>query len=347
MSRSCSAASRRTDGLARVPLVVGVAASSAGAPGVVTAAATGAGSAASAGGVPDATAASSIEPMTSPTATVSPSGLRICWSTPACSAAISTLTLSVSSSTRVSPMATGSPSVLSQVPTTASTTDSPSWGTRISVGMLLYSECPCPHLGNAGKCLLDQVRLVERVHRLESLGRAGPARPADVAQFLALGQIIAQPPLDEVPGAHIARLLLHPDDLGRVGVGGDDLAYLLLREGIELLDPHDRDLLGQLAGSVLLAGDQIDPDLARAENQPADRVLIIDRFVVDHRLEVAVGQRLRRGGRGGVSQQLLRREDHQWPWAATERGGLIAQQVKVLSGGGAVRQPDVVAGGQL
>ena len=51
---------------------------------------------------------------------------------PARGAGTSTVILSVSSSTSVSPEATGSPSFLSQLETVASTIDSPSGGTFIS-----------------------------------------------------------------------------------------------------------------------------------------------------------------------------------------------------------------------
>src|ERR1700686_1359394 len=77
-------------------------------------------------------ALSPIIPITSPTATSSPSFFTIFCSTPLCSALTSTLTLSVSSSTSASPTLTASPSCLSQVAITASTMDSPNAGTRIS-----------------------------------------------------------------------------------------------------------------------------------------------------------------------------------------------------------------------
>src|SRR5215468_1298300 len=80
-----------------------------------------------------AAAPSLIMPSSAPTATVSPSLAAISPSVPAEGAGTSMVTLSVSSSTRGSSTATGSPAFLNQRPMVASVTDSPSVGTRISV----------------------------------------------------------------------------------------------------------------------------------------------------------------------------------------------------------------------
>src|SRR5499427_1768029 len=93
--------------------------------GVTLAAATGA-------DFPVPAAPSLIRPRTAPTATVSPSLAAISASTPAAGAGTSIVTLSVSSSTRGSSTATGSPGFLNHFPMVASVTDSPSAGTRIS-----------------------------------------------------------------------------------------------------------------------------------------------------------------------------------------------------------------------
>src|SRR6516225_44404 len=78
-------------------------------------------------------APSLICPSSAPTATVSPSLATISPSVPAEGEGTSIVTLSVSSSTRGSSTATGSPAFLNQRPMVASVTDSPSVGTRISV----------------------------------------------------------------------------------------------------------------------------------------------------------------------------------------------------------------------
>ena len=80
-----------------------------------------------------AAAPSSTSPRRSPTFTTSPSFTARRVSTPALSAGTSTVILSVSSSTSVSPAATASPSCLSQRDTVASTIDSPRGGTLIAV----------------------------------------------------------------------------------------------------------------------------------------------------------------------------------------------------------------------
>ena len=84
-----------------------------------------------AGGAP--LADSSISPSTSSTATTSPSCFACRANTPALSAGTSTVTLSVSNSTSVSPAATASPSFLSHRATVASTIDSPRGGTLIEI----------------------------------------------------------------------------------------------------------------------------------------------------------------------------------------------------------------------
>src|SRR6185437_65905 len=71
---------------------------------------------------------SAIWPRIAPTFTVAPSATAISSSVPATGALISSVTLSVSISTSGSSMATASPAFLSQRPTLASVTDSPSAG---------------------------------------------------------------------------------------------------------------------------------------------------------------------------------------------------------------------------
>src|SRR5579883_2954414 len=77
-----------------------------------------------------------VAPPPSPMFTVSPSCLAMDSRTPAVLAATSILTFSVSNSTSGSPTATGSPTCFSQRPTVASTIDSPSAGTVISLDIL-------------------------------------------------------------------------------------------------------------------------------------------------------------------------------------------------------------------
>src|SRR5947209_7329928 len=81
----------------------------------------------------DATSAASTSPKTAPTSTSVPSGTAIDDSTPEDGAFTSTVTLSVSSSTRGSSAVTASPCCFIQRAIVAVVTLSPNAGTRISV----------------------------------------------------------------------------------------------------------------------------------------------------------------------------------------------------------------------
>ena len=76
--------------------------------------------------------AEEMRPRTAPIRASSPSGTRIS-STPLSSASKSVETLSVSSVTSVSPLATGSPAFLCHAATVAEVTDSPKLGVRMSL----------------------------------------------------------------------------------------------------------------------------------------------------------------------------------------------------------------------
>src|SRR3989442_8732230 len=163
---------------------------------------------------------------TSPGWTVSPSRAAIFPSTPLWSAATSTLTFSVSSCTSASPASTGSPSCLSQAPTVASTTDSPSTGTRTSTGM---GSDSFERLGN-DPLLLSGVRFGP------ALGWAGTFGSPDVAQHARILPVA----FDERPCAHVPRLLLEPDHVARLAVAVEHLGHVLSWERVKLLDAHQR-----------------------------------------------------------------------------------------------------------
>src|SRR5207253_5224453 len=156
---------------------------------------------------------------TSPGWTVSPSRAAILPSTPLWSAATSTLTFSVSSCTSDSPASTASPSRLSQAPTVASTTDSPSTGTRTSTGM---SRHPIKHLR-------DDAALLGRVRFGPAFGRTGALGSADIAQC-AFPQHVAQAALDEGPGPHILGLFLQPDHFIGGPIAVQELSQRLARK---------------------------------------------------------------------------------------------------------------------
>src|SRR4051794_1096603 len=137
-----SADSLRTDGANGASVGGAFDATVAAAAAAAGAAAAGFGGGADLAAVP--AAPSLIWPSNAPTATVSPSFAEISPSTPAEGAGTSMVTLSVSSSTKGSSTATGSPAFLNQRPIVASVTDSPRVGTRISVMVSILNN-PCGH----------------------------------------------------------------------------------------------------------------------------------------------------------------------------------------------------------
>src|SRR4051812_19270711 len=111
---------------------------------------------------------------------------------------------------------------------------------------------------------------------------------------------------EEVPGAHVERLLLHPEELG-VGIWLQRLLDVLVVERIELLYAQDGDVvpLPLRAGS-----EKIVIDLARAE-QDALRLLRRDGVVGNDALEGALGEVAQRRDRVLVAEQALRSHHHQ------------------------------------
>src|SRR4051812_14201102 len=222
-----------------------------------------------------APAPSLIWPSRAPTATVSPSLAAMSDSTPAAGAGTSIVTLSVSSSTNGSSTATASPGFLNHLPMVASVTDSPSVGTRISAITF------CLSAQRFFEQLL-QLRLVLR--HLAHRGRGG-SRTRGVARTAILGFDLVQHPfeimLDEVPGAHVARLLLAPDDFGLLEARKFG-HQCLGREGIQLLDAQDVDVVDAALLALLV---DIVIDLAGTQDDTAD-------LVVGLQFDLLVGQQL-------------------------------------------------------
>src|SRR5688572_20698834 len=80
-------------------------------------------------------------------------------------------------------------------------------------------------------------------------------RPAPVDQLL-------DERADELPRAHVLRLLLHPAHFPDVRIRAQHRPQLLERERVELLDPDERDIRVRLA---LLTRHEIDVHLAAAQ----------------------------------------------------------------------------------
>src|SRR5205807_1845893 len=117
----------------------------------------------------------------------------------------------------------------------------------------------------------DDPRLLLDVGDRIALARRCALGPPDVAEAQALGEHLQQARRHVRAGAHVARLLLDPDDLAQVGVAVDELEDLLLGERIEQLDTTDRHARVPLAVGV---ADDVVVDLARAEDDARDLVLV-------------------------------------------------------------------------
>src|SRR5262249_213799 len=151
-------------------------------------------------------AASSMRATTSPTCTVSPSALMI-ESTPAATAGISTLALSVSNSSSGSSTCTVAPPALIQRTLTPSLTHPPSGGMRPAQGIVRRPPG-----------VVEQFRRLGRVDLVRSYRRAGGRVPPGVSQRAAVAEGAPHAPVHLVPGSHVPRLLLHPQHLARPGV---------------------------------------------------------------------------------------------------------------------------------
>src|SRR5262245_49177437 len=292
-------------------------------------------------------APSPIVPRTAPTATVSPDFTAISARTPDAGAGTSTVTLSVSSSTRGSSAATASPACLNHWPTVASTTDSPKLGTLISVAI-------GPSFRLAKRLFEQPLQLMHMLfHQARRCRRR--ARPPGIADALVARADMVEHPfevrLDEAPGAHVLRLLLAPYHLSVLeaaklmdqGAGG---------EGIKLLDSEQIDVVQPALLALIV---EIVIDLAGADDHAADGIIgrklddlagqelgIVPQEAMEARAGAELGQ-----GRDHalVTKQRFRR--HQDEGLAELAVELAPQDVKIIRGRGAVRDLPVVLGAEL
>src|SRR5712692_7928843 len=290
-------------------------------------------SAAGAGTLAVTFASVSIVAMTSPLVTLSPSLLTIFASTPSAGAGSSSTTLSVSTSMRFSSRFTASPGFLRHATSVASEIDSDSCGTftstcmRVSffsLGGLLLRHFRAER-GVDEFLLLLQVKL-HVAHR----GR-GRRRAPRVLEVLVGAQVPQQVMLDAVPRALVAGLFLAPHDALRVRIRVDLRLELVVREGVELLEAHDRDVVIHLA---------------RAEDH-ALHLLRRDLLDLGHdHLEGGAAREVRQGrGRLLLAQQALRRHDDEG--LAHRPHDLAADHVVVLRRRRGHADLDVVLGAEL
>src|SRR3954454_7880537 len=80
---------------------------------------------------------------------------------------------------------------------------------------------------SVGEGFGDQLALLDLVHLRRANGRAGRRLAADPAEGAALRKVLGEVDGHELPGAHVHRLLLHPDHVAGVGVALQLLADLL------------------------------------------------------------------------------------------------------------------------
>jgi hypothetical protein len=102
-----------------------------------------------------------------------------------------------------------------------------------------------------------------------------------------LGEQLPQLGLEIAPGAHVERLFLHPDQLGCLAVSGENLAQLVPRESVQLLQADDG---GAVLTQLLGLGQEVVVHLSGAHQHPPGALRFVGVIaVVDHRPEVSLG----------------------------------------------------------
>src|SRR6185437_5813640 len=220
-------------------------------------------------------APSSITANRSPLFTVAPAATFNSRSTPFTGACTSSVTLSVSRSARFSSRVMLSPEDFRQATSVASATDSGSCGTRISTVMnsSLWAwgldrwalgiararggRRRQRQAGGAAHRLLDggraqrgfdQASLLGLVQFGEPGGGSGGCGTTRVVDRADVGMVL-QPMTDLIPGTLILRFLLTPHQVGGVGVAREHRLIFVHREGVELLDAHQRYLARALSAA--------------------------------------------------------------------------------------------------
>src|SRR3954454_6419429 len=97
----------------------------------------------------------------------------------------------------------------------------------------------------------DDALLLEPVGRRVALRRRGAWRAADVAEVDSLRDELGHAAEHDAPRAHVLRLLLDPEDLLQVRILGEQGCDLVPGEGVQELDPGERD--GGGVGAALVA----------------------------------------------------------------------------------------------
>ena len=162
------------------------------------------------------------------------------------------------------------------------------------------------------------------------LARAGGWTGARVAaHVLSFPAERPQARLHERPAAHVERFFLRPDKFLGLAIAGQRFPQPFDREGIELLDADQRDLVGV---GALAPFEQIVIDLAAAEYNAAHARRIGGRIIQDL-LEMPLGKFFHRREGALVPQQALGRHQDQ---------RLAAEDVEVLRRRRQVADLDIV-----
>src|SRR5262249_24329455 len=137
-----------------------------------------------------------------------------------------------------------------------------------------------------------------RRSRLAASGKACPLR-GDIKT----GEDLLDPPVDEIPTAHILRLFLAPDYLG-IAVSLQNLRKRIGRKRINLLDAHQRNTFITVIRPRFR---QIEVDLARAQYDATNILIRRDHLAfADHAMKQSPGLYVveARGDLLGAQQRL-------------------------------------------
>ncbi len=136
--------------------------------------------------------------------------------------------------------------------------------------------CFSDDAGGGGEGFVHQRFLLIVVYFVGACGGAGGGGAAYVAQLTPVRSAVVAGVDDrlhllfhEVPGSHVFRLFLYPEEFGGVGVAMKNVGQLPEREGVKLLDANDSDIV---APQFLALVDQVVVDLAGAQQNAADLV---------------------------------------------------------------------------
>src|SRR5579884_2028148 len=252
---------------------------------------------------------------------------------PAAGAGSSTVAFSDSSRTTFSSRWTVAPSGLSQSPISTSVMDSPTAGTLSSIAITLL--CSVSLLER----LREQLLLFQTVGIVRTGGGAGRFRAADAGERKPLSQDVAKLRIDVTARAHVFRFFLHPEQWGAFVIFFHGGLHLFSTQRIKLLQANNGDA-GIFHLRALLF--QIPINLPGTK-QDAGRFLRRQRIGNDG-LKHAAGKFIETRRDAMIPQERFGRHHDQRLAPAPQ--DLPAEQVKILRGGGRIRDLHVMLGSE-